>query len=348
MAGDATDNAQARGRRRPTGRPATITIIMPTYNEEAALPAAFARLDALAARGPADGCRYEVLVVDDGSTDGTRGLVRDWAAGRGDAGYVFLSRNFGKEHAMLAGLDRADGDAAVIVDADMQDPPELIPGMVALWREGYDDVYARRRSRSGESWLKRATSRWYYRLLAAMSPVAIQPDTGDFRLLDRRCVLALRRLREANRNTKALFSWIGFRKKEILYDRDARSAGRSKWSYPKLVRLALDGITSFTTAPLRVASYAGGAVSVLALAYAAYIVVRTAVAGVDVPGYASLLVAVLFLGGLQLLALGVIGEYLGRMFTEVKRRPDYLVEEERHEGEGLRGDDGRGERWTRG
>ncbi len=329
----------------------TVTIIMPTYNEAAAVPAAFSRLDALAAHGPVDGCRYEFLVVDDGSTDATRSLVRDYAATRGNVGYVFLSRalaahgpvdgcryeflvvddgstdatrslvrdyaatrgnvgyvflsrNFGKERAMLAGLDRANGDTAVIIDADMQDPPELIPGMVALWREGYDDVYARRRSRAGESWFKRATSRWYYRVLAAMSPVTIQPDTGDFRLLDRRCVLALRRLREANRNTKALFSWIGFRKKEILYDRDARLAGRSKWSYPKLVRLAIDGITSFSTAPLRVASYMGGIVSVLALVYAAYIVARTVVSGIDVPGYASLLVAVLFLGGLQLLALG--------------------------------------------
>ncbi|WP_287543948.1 MULTISPECIES: glycosyltransferase family 2 protein [Bifidobacterium] len=320
----------------------TVTIIMPTYNEAAAVPAAFSRLDALAAHGPVDGCRYEFLVVDDGSTDATRSLVRDYAATRSNVGYVFLSRNFGKERAMLAGLDRANGDAAVIIDADMQDPPELIPGMVALWREGYDDVYARRRSRAGESWFKRATSRWYYRVLAAMSPVTIQPDTGDFRLLDRRCVLALRRLREANRNTKALFSWIGFRKKEILYDRDARLAGRSKWSYPKLVRLAIDGITSFSTAPLRVASYMGGIVSVLALVYAAYIVARTVVSGIDVPGYASLLVAVLFLGGLQLLALGVIGEYLGRMFTEVKWRPDYLVEEECRDAEGW--DDGDGQR----
>lgn len=306
----------------------TVTLIVPTYNEEAVLPAAFDRLDALAARGPADRCRYEVLFVDDGSTDGTRGLVDAYAKRRGYADYVFLSRNFGKECAMLAGLDRAEGDAAVIVDADMQDPPELFARMLDLWREGYDDVYARRRSRAGESWFKRTTSRWYYRLLAAMSPVAIQPDTGDFRLLDRRCVLALCRLREANRNTKALFSWIGFRKKEFLYDRDARTAGHSKWNYPKLMRLALDGITSFTTAPLRVAAYVGTAVSVLALGYAGYIVARTLALGVDVPGYASLLVALLFLGGVQLLALGVIGEYLGRMFTEVKRRPDYLVEEE--------------------
>lgn len=317
----------------------TITIIMPAYNEEAVLPAAFARLDALARRGPTDGCRYELLIVDDGSTDGTRDLILNHAAKRDNVDYVFLSRNFGKEDAMLAGLDRADGDAAVIVDADLQDPPELIPDMVKLWREGYDDVYARRRSRAGESRLKRLTAHWYYRLLAAMSPVTIQPDTGDFRLLDRRCVLALRRLREANRNTKALFSWIGFRKKEFLYDRDARVAGATKWNWPKLVRLALDGITSFTTAPLRVASYVGILVSILASGYAAYIVARTLTLGVDVPGYASLLVAVLLLGGLQLLALGVIGEYLGRMFTEVKRRPDYLVEEESTaHGAGLRGD----------
>lgn len=319
--GDVTDI-----RPRDVARPA-VTVVVPCYNEQEALPALFARLEALAATRETERVDWRFLFVDDGSRDGTHGLIRAWAEGRTDAEWVFLSRNFGKEAAMLAGVDRADTDAMVIIDADLQDPPELIPRMVDLWRQGWDDVYARRRTRAGESWLKRFTSRMYYRVLAAMSPVPIQPDTGDFRLLDRSCVLALRRLREQGRNTKALFSWIGYHKIEFLYDRDPRVAGTTKWNYPKLVRLALDGIMSFSTAPLRLATWAGLTVSLGAIAYALFIVVRTLVAGIDVPGYASLLVAVLLLGGLQLLGLGIIGEYLGRVFTEVKRRPDYLVAE---------------------
>ncbi|MBW3094204.1 glycosyltransferase family 2 protein [Bifidobacterium sp. 64T4] len=306
----------------------TVTILIPCYNEEAVLPVLFDRLDKLRsnARETAD---YRFMFVDDGSKDATRDMIADYADGRNHVDFIILSRNFGKEQAMLAGIDAIDSDAMAIIDADLQDPPELIPDMVDLWLRGYDDVYARRRTRRGESLVKRATSHLYYRVLQAMSPVSIQVDTGDFRLLDRKCILALRRLRETGRNSKALFSWIGFRKIEFLYDRDARAAGKSKWSYPKLIGLAMDGIMSFSTAPLRIAFCCGLAVSVAALAYAVVIIARTLVYGVDVPGYASLLVVVLTLGGIQLLALGIIGEYLGRVFTEVKRRPGYLVQEAR-------------------
>ena len=269
------------------------------------------------------------MFVDDGSKDATRGMITDYAATREHVDFIFLSRNFGKEQAMLAGIDAIDSDAMAIIDADLQDPPELIPDMVDLWLRGYDDVYARRRTRRGEGFVKCMTSHLYYRVLQAMSPVRIQVDTGDFRLLDRRCILALRRLRETGRNSKALFSWIGFRKIEFLYDRDPRVAGKSKWNYPQLIGLAMVGIMSFSTTPLRIAFCCGLVVSLTAITYAIFIIARTLVYGVDVPGYASLLVIVLTLDGIQLLALGIIGEYLGRVFTEVKRRPGYLVQEAR-------------------
>lgn len=319
-------------RRRSITSPPTITILIPCYNEEEALPALFDRLDGLrsTARETAD---YRFMFVDDGSTDATRGMIADYAAVRDHVDFIVLSRNFGKEQTMLAGIDAIETDAMAIIDADLQDPPELIPDMVDLWMRGYDDVYARRRTRRGEGLIKRTTSHLYYRLLQAMSPVSIQVDTGDFRLLDRKCILALRRLRETGRNSKALFSWIGFRKIEFLYDRDPRVAGTSKWNYPKLIGLAMDGIMSFSTAPLRIAFCCGLAVSTAATAYAIFIIARTLIHGVDVPGYASILVVMLLLGGIQLLALGIIGEYLGRVFNEVKRRPGYLVQEARINGE---------------
>lgn len=307
----------------------SITVLIPCFNEEAVLPVLFERLRRLAeADGPRDRIDYRFLFVDDGSRDSTRDLIRGFAGNRADTGFIFLSRNFGKEKAMLAGIDAVDTDALVIIDADLQDPPELIGQMAEYWRQGYDDVYARRRSRSGESWLKKATSHLYYVLLQKVSNVPIQPDTGDFRLLDRKCVEALKRLRESERNSKALFSWIGFRKKEFLYDRDRRAAGVTKWNYLQLVKLAIDGFTSFTIAPLRVVTWCGAAVSLGAIAYACYLVIRTLIFGIDVPGYASLMVVMLVLGGIELLALGVIGEYLGRVFIQTKNRPDYLVEEQ--------------------
>jgi glycosyltransferase involved in cell wall biosynthesis len=215
----------------------------------------------------------------------------------------------------------------VIIDADLQDPPELIPKMLTYWENGFDDVYARRNSRAGETWFKKATSELFYRLLKRSTTVPIQQDTGDFRLLDRRCVDALRQFRESQRYTKGMFSWIGFKKKEITYDRDPRIAGETKWNYLKLVNLAIDGITSFTTAPLRIASVLGTFVSFAAFIYIIYLVIRTTMHGSDIAGYPSMMAVILFLGGVQLLSLGVIGEYIGRIFNETKQRPLYFVEE---------------------
>ena len=302
-----------------------VTILIPAYNEQAVLPQLFERLYQLQDSLP----RYqlEFLFVNDGSRDKTLRLIQQQAAKHASVAYVNLARNFGKETAMLAGFDHATGDALVIIDADLQDPPELIPRMIALWEDGYDDVYARRRSRQGETWLKKKTSEWYYKVLQKSTRVPIQRDTGDFRLLDRRCIDALTRLRESQRNTKALFSLIGYRKKELLYDRDPRAAGETKWNYRNLVNLAIDGITSFTTAPLRFSSVLGAVVSLAAFGYILYLLVRPFFGVPTGDGYASLMAVVLFLGGVQLLSLGVIGEYIARIFTETKQRPNYFIEE---------------------
>lgn len=302
-----------------------ITVLIPAYNEEAVLPLLQERLNALGGTLP----KYdlEFLFVNDGSRDNTMQLIRDWAQKDHRVSYVNLSRNFGKEAGMLAGFDHIHSDATVIIDADLQDPPELIPEMVELWEQGYDDVYARRRSRQGETWLKRTTSEWYYRVLQRSTHIPIQRDTGDFRLLDKRCVAALIKLRESERNTKALFSWVGYKKKELLYDRDPRAAGTTKWNYRKLINLALDGITSFTTAPLRIATVVGALVSLAAFVYIAYLVVRPLFGVATIPGYSSTMAVILFLGGVQLLSLGIIGEYVGRIFKETKNRPAYLVED---------------------
>ena len=304
----------------------TLTVLVPCYNEQETLPILFERMSNLIDSKP-KGLVLSLLFVDDGSKYDTRTLIRQYASTHSYVRYIFLSRNFGKEKAMLAGIHHTDTDGLVIMDADLQDPPELIPEMAKYWFEGYEDVYARRRSRKGESWAKKFTSRMYYRILQKVSRISIQEDTGDFRLLDRRCVDALKRLNESERNSKALFSWIGFRKYEFLYDRDARAAGSSKWKLGRLIRLALDGITSFTTAPLKLATWVGLGVSLLAIVYALVILFRTLAMGVDLPGYASTMIAILLLGGLQLLSLGIIGEYLGRVFMQTKDRPNYLIEE---------------------
>lgn len=304
----------------------TLTVLVPCYNEQETLPILFERMSNLIDSKP-KGLVLSLLFVDDGSKDDTRTLIRQYASTHSYVRYIFLSRNFGKEKAMLAGIHHTDTDGLVIMDADLQDPPELIPEMAKYWFEGYEDVYARRRSRKGESWAKKFTSRMYYHILKKVSRISIQEDTGDFRLLDRRCVDALKRLNESERNSKALFSWIGFRKYEFLYDRDARAAGSSKWKLGRLIRLALDGITSFTTAPLKLATWVGLGVSLLAIVYALVILFRTLAMGVDLPGYASTMIAILLLGGLQLLSLGIIGEYLGRVFMQTKDRPNYLIEE---------------------
>ena len=303
----------------------TISILIPAYNEEPVLDKLFTRLANLA--NETKNYDFEFLFVNDGSKDKTLDYIKDYADTDPRVSYLNLSRNFGKEIGMIAGLDHATGDAVVIIDADLQDPPELIPEMIKLWEDGYDDVYAKRQSREGESWFKKFTSKMYYKTLQSVTRIPIQEDTGDFRLLDRRVVEALKQFRESQRNTKAMFSWVGFHKKEILYDRDQRAAGETKWNYIKLVELAIDGITSFTTAPLRISTYAGIAVSILAFIYLVYLVIRTVFLGVDLAGYPSMMAVILFLGGVQLLSLGIIGEYVGRIFNETKQRPLYLIEE---------------------
>lgn len=303
-----------------------VTILVPCFNEEEVLPSTLERLDSLV-HSHHPGIFYRLLFVDDGSKDATRDIIRKSVESRDYLNYIFLSRNFGKEKAMYAGIQNTNSDAIVIIDADLQDPPELIPDMVNLWLQGYDDVYARRRSRKGESFIKKMTSKMYYRLLQRVTSIQIQKDTGDFRLLDRKCIDALSQLSESERNSKALFSWIGFKKIEFLYDRAERLAGKTKWNYWKLFKLAIDGITSFTIAPLRLATFIGAFSSFGAIVYAIFTFIRTIVDGVEVPGYSSLLIMILLLGGIQLLSLGIIGEYLGRVFIQTKNRPNYLIEE---------------------
>lgn len=302
-----------------------ISILIPAYNEEEVLGMLFERLDKLAASN--DMYDFEFFFVNDGSRDKTYEIIRDYAKTDKRVAYINLSRNFGKETAMLAGFDHVRGDAMVIIDADLQDPPELIPEMIKYWEEGYDDVFAKRRSRAGESWLKKKTSQWYYKILQNSTRIPIQIDTGDFRLLDRRCIEALKQFRESERYTKGMFSWIGYHKKEILYNRDPRAAGETKWNYAKLINLAIDGITSFTTAPLRTSTYIGALVSIVAFIYILYLLVRPLFGVSTGAGYSSIMAAVLFLGGVQLLSIGVIGEYIGRIFNETKRRPLYFIEE---------------------
>lgn len=302
-----------------------ISILIPAYNEQEVLGLLFARLQELA--DSQKDYNFEFFFVNDGSRDKTYEIIREHAEKDKRVGYINLSRNFGKEAAMIAGFDNVRGDAMVIIDADLQDPPELIPEMIKYWEEGYDDVFAKRRSRAGESLLKKKTSTWYYSILQRSTRIPIQVDTGDFRLLDRRCIEALKQFRESERYTKGMFSWIGYRKKEILYDRDPRAAGETKWNYSKLIDLAIDGITSFTTAPLRLTTYIGVLVSLAAFIYIAYLIIRPLFGAPTVPGYASTLAVVLFLGGVQLLSLGIIGEYIGRIFNETKNRPLYFIEE---------------------
>lgn len=303
----------------------TISILVPCYNEEAVLHEFYERTSAVIEEIAA--YDFELIFVNDGSNDCTMEILKKLRGRDRRVSYVDLSRNFGKEIAMIAGIDYLKGDAAVIMDADLQDPPEMIPEMISYWEQGYNDVSAKRRSREGETLFKKWSSHTFYRILQKLSNIPVQPDVGDFRLLDKQCLNALRMMRESQRYTKGLFSWIGFNKKEILFDRDARVAGETKWNYWKLTNLAIEGITSFTIAPLRMASFVGCILAFVAILYMAYIVIRTLLFGGSVPGYPSLLSVILFIGGVQLLFLGIIGEYLGRIFNESKFRPLYLVKD---------------------
>ena len=302
-----------------------ITIIVPAYNEEESLPFLYDRLEKLI--NSIDNYEFEILFVNDGSKDNTLNLIKEYREKDPRISYVDFSRNFGKETAMIAGLDYATGDAVIFMDADLQDPPELIPEMIKYWEEGYDDVYAQRKSRAGESFLQKFTSKMYYRVLQMLTSVPIQKDTGDFRLLDRRCVNALKKLRETDRNSKSMFSWIGYKKKAVMYDRDARVAGKTKWNYKKLVNLAIDGITSFTTSPLRISTYIAIPTFLALFIYFIYVIVKCIRLDVAVQAYQAIILLVLFFSGVQILLFGIIGEYLGRIFNASKNRPLYLVNE---------------------
>jgi glycosyltransferase involved in cell wall biosynthesis len=305
----------------PTAR-YTLSVVVPAYNEEEVLPEFHRRLSAVLVTLQGD---FEVVYINDGSRDRTLEVLRSLRAEDPHVSIVDLSRNFGKEIALTAGIDHATGDAVVVIDADLQDPPELIPELIAQWQAGFDVVFARRTARDGESLFKKATASAFYRLIQRVSRVEIPADTGDFRLLSRRAVDALKQLREQHRFMKGLFAWIGFPQKAVPYRRDPRFAGETKWNYWKLWNFALEGFTSFTIAPLKIATYVGILVALVSFVFAAWIVYKTIVFGDPVRGYPSLIVVVLFLGGVQLLSIGVMGEYLGRLFDESKRRPLYFL-----------------------
>ncbi len=300
-----------------------LTIVVAAYNEAEALPLLHARLQPVLDALPDVDAR--ILYVDDGSRDGTWPVMQRLAAQDRRVALLRLSRNFGKEAALTAGLDQVTEGAAMILDADAQDPPELIPRFVAKWREGYDNVYGRRSMRAGEGIAKRATASMFYRVIGRLSRTPVPEDTGDFRLLSQRALAALRHLRERHRFMKGLFGWVGFNSAEIVYEREARIAGNSKFNFWRLWNLALEGITSFSTAPLRISTYLGLLTAVVALAYGSYIVVKALRFGDPVAGWPSMMAVILFLGGVQLVALGMIGEYLGRLYVESKQRPLYVV-----------------------
>ena len=302
-----------------------VSLLVPCYNEEASLPKLYEEIHRLMeAESSYD---WEVLFVNDGSRDNTIGIIKELYDKDRRVAYVDLSRNFGKENAMLAGFDYVKGDCMVILDADLQDPPSLIPEMLKYWEEGYDDVYAKRNSRGKESWLRRKLSMLFYYILDHSTRYEVLRNVGDFRLLDRKCIDALKELLENERYTKGLFCWIGYKKKEITFDRGNRIAGQSNWGYNALFNLAIEGITSFTTAPLRIATFVGLIVAIWALGYMAWIIAKVLIWGDPVQGYPTIMTVMLFLGAMQLIAIGILGEYIARIFNESKNRPTYLVNE---------------------
>lgn len=316
-----------------------ITILVPAYNESGSLPELIGKLGNLIAgevdwHGVENDYEWEILVVDDGSNDGTPDLLAGLRASEPRLNYLSLSRNFGKENAMLAGMDYAGGDCVIIMDADLQHPVEAIPQMIGCWEEGYDDVYGQRLSRGKESFIRRKFSIAYYSLLQKSSGIDALKNVGDFRLLDRRCVDAIRSLRETQRNTKGLLCWIGYRKKGVPFETNDRQEGKSRFGFLKLVQLAVEGITGFTTAPLRFATLMGIVVTLAAFVYIVFILVKTIIWGEPVRGYPTMMCVILFLGGCQLLSLGIIGEYVGRIFNESKNRPPYIAES--YNGEKIR------------
>lgn len=301
-----------------------LSLLVPCYNEEKNLEFLFQRLESVL---KPLGITYEIICINDGSKDNTWQCLLKYHHQNPAIKIVNLSRNFGKEAAVTAGLDLAQGMAVIPIDADLQDPPELITQFIEKWREGYDVVYAVRKSRYGESWLKKFTANNFYRIISKISSVAIPADTGDYRLLDRQVVEVLKKMPERNRFMKGLFSWVGFKQTAVYFDRLPRNEGKSSFNYWKLWNFALDGITSFSSIPLKIWGYCGIFISSISLIYGLFLVLKTLISGIDVPGYASTIVIILFLGGIQLITLGVMGEYIARIYEEVKARPVYLVRE---------------------
>ncbi len=314
--------ATSRKRRNGDAKIPLLSAVVPMYNEEGGIDVFFERLEPVLEDITKD---YEIICIDDGSTDATLDELLEHRDRNPRIKIINLSRNFGKDVALSAGLDYATGQAVVPLDADLQDPPELIGEMMEKWREGYEVVYARRADRKSDSVSKRVTAGWFYRIHNAIADVSIPDNVGDFRLIDQRVNLALQNLPERTRFMKGLFAWVGFKQASVDYVREERAHGETKWHFWKLWQFALDGITGSTTFPLRIWTYIGMAVSATAFILSTLLIIRVFVYGVDVPGYASLMVSVLFLGGINILATGIIGEYIGRIFTEVRHRPLYLV-----------------------
>lgn len=302
-----------------------VSIIIPCFNEEHNIRPLYSALCQLfESEAQYD---WEVLMINDGSQDNTLAEIKYLRSEDRRICYIDLSRNFGKENAMLAGFDHVSGDCAAIIDADLQHPPLVISKMLRLWEEGFEDIYARRQTRGKESFLRRHFTKLYYKILQKMADTEVLTNVGDFRLLDRKCIDALKQLRETQRYTKGLYCWIGFKKTFVLFEQQDRKEGKSSFNAFKLINLAIEGITSYSTAPLRIATIMGTIISLLAFIYMTYVLIKTLVIGEPVQGYPTLIITILFLGGLQLLSIGIIGEYLSRIFHETKNRPVYLIKE---------------------
>ena len=300
-----------------------ITLLVPVFNEEASIGLF---IEAVEEKLGGQDFDYEYLFVDDGSSDETLTIITEWSEKNHRVKALSLSRNFGKEAAMTAGIDQAGGDALVPIDVDLQDPPEVIIEFVKHWREGYDVVYGKRSSRGDEGFVKRMSAQGFYKVFNFFSHTHIPEDVGDFRLIDRRVIEVIKRLPEKNRFMKGLFAWAGFKSKAVSYERPERAAGETSWNYWRLWNFALDGVVGFSTSPLRIWSYFGFLVSIFAFIYGSYIIYKAIFLGVDTPGYASMMTVILFLGGVQLASIGILGEYIGRLFIEVKGRPVYIVD----------------------
>ena len=300
-----------------------ISVLIPCYNESESLPLLISKLDNIA--NEYSQYNWEFLCVNDGSKDNTLEVLRELRCKYSRLNYIDLSRNYGKETAMLAGFDYVKGDCMVIMDADLQHPPHVIPQMLEKWQEGYDDIYASRITRGKESWLRKKLSLFYYNILQRTTRLEVLPNVGDFRLLDRSCIEALKKMRENNRYTKGMFCYIGYKKTHVSFETEDRIAGESSMNYKTLFNLAIEGILSYTTVPLRIATIVGCVTSLFAFIYMLVIFIRTILFGDPVQGYPTMIIVILSLGGIQLLALGILGEYLGRVFTETKNRPVYFV-----------------------